>query len=61
MSVYCCARFVRSRSSRSQANRERLCDYIEATLGLTVNRHALIDVQVKRIHEYSTLRATMTR
>ncbi|BGO98700.1 Non-essential glycogen phosphorylase [Rhodotorula toruloides] len=44
--------FQKKWAACKQANRERLCDYIEATLGLTVNRHALIDVQVKRIHEY---------
>ncbi|GAA5933798.1 hypothetical protein JCM1841_002128 [Sporobolomyces salmonicolor] len=35
-----------------QANKKRLCDYITDTLGLRTNPKALIDVQVKRIHEY---------
>ncbi|GAA5914635.1 hypothetical protein JCM8208_002099 [Rhodotorula glutinis] len=35
-----------------QVNRNRLCDYIEATTHIKVNRKALIDIQVKRIHEY---------
>ncbi|GAA6022141.1 hypothetical protein JCM10207_000776 [Rhodosporidiobolus poonsookiae] len=44
--------FQKKWAASKQANHDRLCDYIEATLGLTVNRKALIDVQVKRIHEY---------
>ncbi|BGP39269.1 Non-essential glycogen phosphorylase [Rhodotorula kratochvilovae] len=44
--------FQKEWAAVKQANRNRLCDYIEATTGLTVNRKALIDVQVKRIHEY---------
>ncbi|GAA5993154.1 hypothetical protein JCM11641_005047 [Rhodosporidiobolus odoratus] len=44
--------FGKKWAASKQANRDRLCDYIESTLGLTVNRKALIDVQVKRIHEY---------
>ncbi|GAA5855751.1 hypothetical protein JCM8547_001668 [Rhodosporidiobolus lusitaniae] len=34
-----------------QGNRDRLCEYIQG-LGFTVNRKALIDVQIKRIHLY---------
>ncbi|MCE2658926.1 MAG: glycogen/starch/alpha-glucan phosphorylase [Rubrivivax sp.] len=34
------------------ANKQRLADYIQHTLGLSVNPNSLFDVQVKRIHEY---------
>jgi starch phosphorylase len=34
------------------ANKQRLADYIQRTLGLSVNPNSLFDVQVKRIHEY---------
>ncbi|GAA5896787.1 hypothetical protein JCM6882_005035 [Rhodosporidiobolus microsporus] len=44
--------FQKKWAASKQANRNRLCDYIETTLEIKVNRHALIDVQVKRIHEY---------
>ncbi|GAA5866418.1 hypothetical protein JCM3774_004676 [Rhodotorula dairenensis] len=44
--------FKKKWAAAKQVNRDRLCDYIESTLGITVNRHALIDIQVKRIHEY---------
>ncbi|MDO5639887.1 MAG: glycogen/starch/alpha-glucan phosphorylase [Neisseria sp.] len=35
-----------------RANKQRLADYIEKELGITVNTDALFDVQIKRIHEY---------
>lgn len=39
--------FASLSSTVSQVNRNRLCDYIEATTGIKVNHKALIDVQVK--------------
>ncbi len=35
-----------------KANKARLFDYIEKNLGITVNPNALVDTQIKRIHEY---------
>ncbi|GAA6039090.1 hypothetical protein JCM8097_005315 [Rhodosporidiobolus ruineniae] len=44
--------FQKKWAASKQVNRDRLCDFIEATIGIKTNRKALIDVQVKRIHEY---------
>ncbi|MEE4378479.1 MAG: glycogen/starch/alpha-glucan phosphorylase [Candidatus Competibacteraceae bacterium] len=33
-------------------NKQKLADYIQAELGITVNPDSLFDVQVKRMHEY---------
>ncbi|KAI8639903.1 glycosyl transferase [Parasitella parasitica] len=33
-------------------NKKRLADWIKTNLNITVNPHALFDIQVKRIHEY---------
>ncbi|GAA5925842.1 hypothetical protein JCM3775_005131 [Rhodotorula graminis] len=44
--------FKKEWAAAKQVNRNRLCDYIESTTELKVNRKALIDIQVKRIHEY---------
>ena len=35
-----------------RANKAALASYIEATVGLRIDPHALVDVQIKRIHEY---------
>jgi starch phosphorylase len=34
------------------ANKQRLADWVQANMGLTIPTDALYDVQVKRIHEY---------
>ncbi len=34
------------------ANKQRLADWVQANMGLTIPTNALYDVQVKRIHEY---------
>src|SRR3546814_5537497 len=34
------------------ANKACLVDYLDRTLGVTVDREALFDIQIKRIHEY---------
>ena len=44
--------FQRKWAAVKQSNKERLARYIESTLGLTVNTHAMFDVQIKRLHEY---------
>ena len=33
-------------------NKRRLFDYIQDNLGITPNRKALVDIQIKRIHQY---------
>ncbi len=35
-----------------RANKQRLAEHVQRTLGLTLNPDSLFDVQVKRIHEY---------
>ena len=35
-----------------QENKRRLFDYIQDNLGITPNRKALVDIQIKRIHQY---------
>ncbi|KAF9526240.1 glycogen phosphorylase [Crepidotus variabilis] len=35
-----------------QRNKERLANYVQQTLGLTIRTDAMFDVQIKRIHEY---------
>ena len=46
------AAFQKKWAAVKQSNKERLARYIESTLGLTVNTHAMFDVQIKRLHEY---------
>jgi len=33
-------------------NKQRLADYIQDTMGVTVNPESIFDIQIKRIHEY---------
>lgn len=35
-----------------QRNKQKLAEFIQKQMGLTINPHSLFDVQVKRIHEY---------
>jgi starch phosphorylase len=37
-----------------QRNKERLAQYVQTTLGLTIRTDAMYDVQIKRIHEYKS-------
>ena len=46
------ATFQRKWAAVKQSNKERLAHYVETTLGLTINTHAMFDVQIKRLHEY---------
>ena len=46
------AAFVADFRSAKQANKDRLAQWIADHMGVQVNRNALFDVQVKRIHEY---------
>ena len=44
--------FLHDFMAAKQANKQRLAQWLERQLGLTVSTDALFDVQVKRIHEY---------
>ncbi|KAI0790153.1 glycogen phosphorylase [Irpex lacteus] len=44
--------FQKKWAAVKQSNKERLAHYVEHTLGLKINTHAMFDVQVKRLHEY---------
>ena len=46
------AGFAQAFRAAKQANKQRLADWLQSHMGLTVPTHALFDVQVKRIHEY---------
>ncbi|KAL4248795.1 Alpha-1,4 glucan phosphorylase [Abortiporus biennis] len=45
-------KFIKKWAAVKQSNKERLAHYVEQTLGLTINTHAMFDVQIKRLHEY---------
>ncbi|KAK0219004.1 glycogen phosphorylase [Armillaria fumosa] len=45
-------RFRKQWAAIKQRNKERLAHYVQTTLGLTINTHAMFDVQIKRLHEY---------
>ncbi|KAL7278510.1 hypothetical protein ACG7TL_007509 [Trametes sanguinea] len=44
--------FQKKWAAVKQSNKERLAHYVETTLGLKINTHAMFDVQIKRLHEY---------
>ncbi len=44
--------FLEKWRKRQEASKGRLSDFIQRTLGLTLNPASMFDVQVKRIHEY---------
>ncbi|CCL98823.1 uncharacterized protein FIBRA_00828 [Fibroporia radiculosa] len=44
--------FQKKWAAIKQSNKERLAHYVETTLGLKINTHAMFDVQIKRLHEY---------
>ncbi|KAF9010316.1 glycogen phosphorylase [Hymenopellis radicata] len=46
------AAFRKEWAAIKQRNKERLAHYVETTLGLKINTHAMFDVQIKRLHEY---------
>ena len=39
--------FLKKWAAVKQSNKERLAQYVEQTLGLKINTHAMFDVQVK--------------
>ncbi len=41
------ARFRKEWAAIKQRNKERLAHYVQTTLGLTINTHAMFDVQIK--------------
>ena len=44
--------FLERWRKRQEASKGRLSDFIQRTLGMTLNPASMFDVQVKRIHEY---------
>ena len=46
------ADFRRRFAAAKLENKRRLGDYLARTMGVTVDPHALFDIQIKRIHEY---------
>ncbi|KAF6746227.1 glycogen phosphorylase [Ephemerocybe angulata] len=46
------AAFRKEWAAIKQRNKERLANYVQTTLGLTVRTDAMFDVQIKRLHEY---------
>jgi starch phosphorylase len=46
------AEFRRQFREVKQANKERLAQYIQRTVGIAVDTGSMFDVQIKRIHEY---------
>lgn len=44
--------FLHDFMAAKQANKQRLAQWLDSQMGLTVSTDALFDVQVKRIHEY---------
>ncbi|KAI0060095.1 glycosyltransferase family 35 protein [Artomyces pyxidatus] len=46
------AKFQQRWAAVKRQNKERLSNFVEKTLGITVDADAMFDVQVKRLHEY---------
>lgn len=46
------AAFAGAFTASKLANKQRLADWVQSHLGVTLNPNSLFDVQVKRIHEY---------
>lgn len=46
------AAFIENFQAAKDANKSRLCNWLRARDGITLNPDAMFDVQIKRIHEY---------
>ena len=49
--------FQKKWAAVKQSNKERLARYVETTLGLKINTHAMFDVQIKvRMYDHGPVR-----